>query len=890
MRNRILCLLCVLLSIQLSAQTEEAPDSLKAKSLLLKGQALWEAGDLEAAQPLLQKAFKLFGKAAAHIQELETLQILLPLLILSNQDNRLKDYLKDLRTESKEYPAERAAVFGQMAKIYHLRHNPKAAEFAVQQAVELYQKAQKSEKAAELLYWKSQYSKEKLERLMYLDQAEKLLYSSNSTEAKNLSIQIRTAKAASCLDYNDLQEADSLLTQNLDGNNSSKQLALNYLQMARLQWHKESYTQAETTFAKAYLLLRNQQAPKQLAELYYYWGSMKAELGKTKTASTYFERALNYLQLGPKLTIGRAFHSPLHIIDQKLALSILLGYSQFTSKKKALAAVENAVELIQHFSRNTGLPYYHSYYDDIYRRGLKLLTDNKASSPLSQNAKKAFLWMEQRRMQKIAASIFTDYPSIKNDSLLKKGQTIHLRYQQQLQQLQHQNSSLYTEKLHIWDQLFDEYRLQLKETKKALYNLRYQSISPTQIDQIIQQQLSKDALVFYYLDDESAYAAVIHTDKSLGLYRLQNQADYVNKIINLQELLAQPLTQSLTLCANALKQFHQDWVAPLQLEKAERLKLITDGALLYIPFETAIENKHQEVEENFNDLNYLLLTKDIQYQYCLKDLIPKDRKTVENGNILVFAGQYQLTASAKELLNDFKLNLRQKLKELPQAPKELDMLFERFRGSFYEGINADEANLKLLAKDPIYSIIHLAIRSIPSDQHLHLAFNYNPKTEEDDFISATEILNIDISADLVVLSALNLGQAAWTEKHHEQYLGLEYSFIMKGTPALVKTLWETDLNSSVKIMELFYELVSRGYNKSQALTEAKRVYLSESRSDLAHPYYWANIIQFGDAQAIELSKRSFIERYWFYGMLIVFSILGLAVFIWRINQMSLGRQ
>lgn len=889
MRNRILALLCVFLSFQLSAQTEKEADSLKAQSLLLKGQALWEAGELEAAQPLLQKAFKLFGQAAAHIRELETLQILLPLLILSNQDLRLQDYLKDLRQESKEYPAERAAVFAQMAKIYHLRHNPKAAEFAIQQAVDLYQKAQKNEKAAELLYWKSQHSKGKLERLMYLDQAEKLIDSLKTTTASNLNIQIRTAKAASCLDYHDLQEADSLLTQNLEVKNSSKQLALNYLQLARLQWYKESYKQAETTFAKAYLLLRNQQAPRQLAELYYYWGSLKAELGNTKMASRYFERALNYLQLGPKLSIGEAFEGPLHIIDQKLALSILLGYSQFTSKKKALAAIENAVELIQHFNQNTGLPYYHSYYDDIYRRGFQLLTDNKAYSPLPQNVKKAFLWMEQRRMQKIAASIFTAYPSIKNDSLLKKGQTIHLRYQQQLQRSQYQAISSYTQKLHAWDQIFEEYLLELKKQKEALYRLRHQGIMPTEVNQIIQQQRSKNALVFYYLDDASAYAAVIHTDKSLGLYRLQTKADYVNKIINLQELLAQPLIQSLDLCARALEQFHQDWIAPLQLEKAEQLRLITDGALLYIPFEAAIQGKHQEAEA-FNDLNYLLLSKDIQYQYCLKDLVKKEKQSNEKGNILAFAGQYQLSASAKELLNDFQLNIRQKLSELPQAKKELDILFERFRGSFYYEQEANEAKLKQLANDPIYSIIHLAIRSIPHNQQLHLAFSFKPNTEEDNLLSAIEILEMDISADLLVLSALNLGQAAWTEKHHEQYLGMEYSFIMKGAPALVKTLWETDLNSSVKIMELFYELLSRGYNKSQALTEAKRVYLSESRSDLAHPFYWANIIQVGDTQAIEVNKRSFIERYWFYGMLIVFSILGLAVFVWRINQMSLGRQ
>jgi CHAT domain-containing protein len=887
---RFFTLLLILISFQTSAQSTSASDSIEAESLLLKGQALWEAGELEAAQPILQKAFKLFTDAAKRLRELETLQILLPLLIISNQDKPLQTYLKELRNEHKEYPAERAAVFDQISRIYQLRHNPKAATYAEKQAIELYKEAGKTEKAAALLYWKSLHADKKLDRLMYLDQAEKLLDSLKSNTAQDLSIQIRNAKASSCLDYHQLQEADSLLSKNLSNKNNSLLLAATYLQLGRLYWYKESYQQAESTFAKSYLLFRNKNARQQMAELYYYWGSLKAELGKKKTALTYFERALNQLQLGDKLKIDHEFGKNLHIVDQKLALHILLGYSQIAPKKQALTAIRNGIKLIKHFNMNTGLPQYHDYYDEIYQRGFELLVTQNKSIHNKEKVQQALNWMEERRLQKIAAALFPDYPSIKNDSLLLIGQTIHLRYRQQIQQYALQQSSIFKDKLKYWDQLFVDWKKNLQTVYPELYQLRFHQLNSEELEQLSNKIGKNEALIFYYLDEKSAYAATISSDQKHSLYQLQMEEDYVHKIINLQELLAQPLTQSLALCTNALMQFHQDWLSPLNIQEKESLIILADGPLLYIPFEAAIEKSVQS-NKNFNELDYLLLTKEIQYQYCLKDMLDaKNDKKENEGNILAFAANYKLDASAKDLLTDIQWELRQKLKALPQAQKELNMLFERFRGSFYNDETADEASLKHLAPENSYSVIHIGMRSLSKDKQLALAFNFNPKTEEDDFLTAAEILNTAIAADLVVLSALNFGKAAWTEKYHDQYLGLEYSFVMKGAPSIVKTLWETDLNSSVQIMELFYELLSRGYLKSEALTEAKRVYVSEARSDLAHPYYWANIIHSGNPKVIELRKRSFIERYWFYGMLIVFSILGLAVFAWRINQMSLGRQ
>ena len=76
----------------------------------------------------------------------------------------------------------------------------------------------------------------------------------------------------------------------------------------------------------------------------------------------------------------------------------------------------------------------------------------------------------------------------------------------------------------------------------------------------------------------------------------------------------------------------------------------------------------------------------------------------------------------------------------------------------------------------------------------------------------------------------------------------------------------------------------------EALRQAKLVFLTEVDDMAAHPNLWASFVSIGDDSPIKVRKISFIEQYWFYGMLIVFAILGIVIFVWRINQLTLGRQ
>ena len=74
-------------------------------------------------------------------------------------------------------------------------------------------------------------------------------------------------------------------------------------------------------------------------------------------------------------------------------------------------------------------------------------------------------------------------------------------------------------------------------------------------------------------------------------------------------------------------------------------------------------------------------------------------------------------------------------------------------------------------------------------------------------------------------------------------LGLPRVFFYAGAKSVVSTLWGINDRSTVDFMSYFYELLSNGENKAQALRMAK---IRMMKSKYSHPYYWGAFILNGD--------------------------------------------
>ena len=102
-----------------------------------------------------------------------------------------------------------------------------------------------------------------------------------------------------------------------------------------------------------------------------------------------------------------------------------------------------------------------------------------------------------------------------------------------------------------------------------------------------------------------------------------------------------------------------------------------------------------------------------------------------------------------------------------------------------------------------------------------------------------EIYNLDLPADLVVLSACN---TALTPKAQGAGLvGLTHGFFYAGASRLLVSLWDVDDEATAKLMELFYRgLLVEKLKPAEALRQAQRELKKNERFGAA--YYWAGFV------------------------------------------------
>lgn len=108
---------------------------------------------------------------------------------------------------------------------------------------------------------------------------------------------------------------------------------------------------------------------------------------------------------------------------------------------------------------------------------------------------------------------------------------------------------------------------------------------------------------------------------------------------------------------------------------------------------------------------------------------------------------------------------------------------------------------------------------------------------EDGVLSAYEISNLDLNADLVVLSACNTGLGEI--KNSEGVYGLQRAFRLAGAKSLMVSLWEIPDKETVELMDEFYSNWTTGMCKRKAFTNAQRTMCKKYPNNLRK---WAGFI------------------------------------------------
>src|SRR5262249_11959456 len=113
-------------------------------------------------------------------------------------------------------------------------------------------------------------------------------------------------------------------------------------------------------------------------------------------------------------------------------------------------------------------------------------------------------------------------------------------------------------------------------------------------------------------------------------------------------------------------------------------------------------------------------------------------------------------------------------------------------------------------------------------------------TEDDGFLTAREIFDLNLSAEMVVLSACNTARGHNTGG--EETIGLPGAFLAAGAPTKVVSKWSVNNRSTASLMQHFYANLTRKHKpKGEALRQAALSLLHQDEK-WTHPYYWAPFI------------------------------------------------
>ena len=151
-----------------------------------------------------------------------------------------------------------------------------------------------------------------------------------------------------------------------------------------------------------------------------------------------------------------------------------------------------------------------------------------------------------------------------------------------------------------------------------------------------------------------------------------------------------------------------------------------------------------------------------------------------------------------------------------------------------------------------YRIVHLATHGKANDKigdYCFLAFTEQKDSVQNELLYVRDIYNLRLNADLVVLSACETGIGEL--RRGEGVISLARAFAYAGAKSLVTTLWSVNDKSTLNIMEGFYRQLRKGAPKNQALWQAKLDYLAKSKSEMAHPFFWAAFVPIGDINPIK---------------------------------------
>ena len=383
----------------------------------------------------------------------------------------------------------------------------------------------------------------------------------------------------------------------------------------------------------------------------------------------------------------------------------------------------------------------------------------------------------------------------------------------------------------------------LKTKINTSYPLENKTISITKL----QEKLKNDSaiLISYFLGKAQGYQFIC-TKNSLQINLIPLNTDFSKTLRNYNNLF-----ENASVINNNIPYFTTTAFKTYQLlnfqavQNHKNVIVIPDGILNFVSFES------------------LLTEKTNGSQFAKMPFVVKKHQIAYNTTAHFYLREQQISSS-NTLLGFFPI-FKNTDHELSYSINEANNIKKEVATTLFMNEDATKANfIKNASK---YAILHLSTHAdsgnfvVPANIQFH-----------DDILFLKELYSLDLSPDLVVLSACETGVGK--SRKGEGVMSIARGFQYAGAASILFTLWKINDRSTSEIMTSFYNDYSSSSSAFISNHNAKIAYLENATIGNAKksPYYWNAFVYYGT-----ITPSSGTLHYWVFAVIVILIVVFLGL-------------
>jgi CHAT domain-containing protein len=405
------------------------------------------------------------------------------------------------------------------------------------------------------------------------------------------------------------------------------------------------------------------------------------------------------------------------------------------------------------------------------------------------------------------------------------------------------------------------------ETQIRANSPRYAALTqpkPLTLTEIQQQVLDdKTVLLEYFLGEERSYLWVVGKSE-ITSYELPKESEIEAATQKFRKLVTNPKARASEI-SQAGTPLSQMLLSPVAKQLGQkRLLMVSNGALQYLPFAALPAPTGSQLllsEHEIINLPSASTLATLRQELKGRKPAPKTVAVFADPVFSPTDGRLARSQSRTPTPNEptqGNVNAESfSLQTLRSAAQDAGMNFERLPGTRQEAkdiLQLLPANMQAQALDfeanksnvlnsrlSQYRIVHFATHGILNTTRPELSAVVlslvDPKGRpQNGFLRLNDIFNLNLPAELVVLSACQTGSGQ--NIRGEGLVGLTRGFMYAGTPRVLASLWSVDDESTAVLMTLFYKaMLEKGLPPAAALRTAQLELQKQLKWQ--SPYYWA---------------------------------------------------